>query len=98
MYGNRNFEFITLSADTPSKYDDALKLLQSKHSAVRNFIYNNEDRYQMIERIDPEWNGSLPYSMLIEPGGKVVYRNQGLVDLLALKKTIVNHPLIGRYY
>lgn len=98
MYGNRNFEFITLSADNPSKYSEALKLLQSKHSAVQNYIYANEDRYQMMELIDPEWNGSLPYSLLVEPGGKIIYRNQGLVDLLALKRTIVNHPLIGRYY
>ncbi|MFA9390715.1 MAG: redoxin domain-containing protein [Prolixibacteraceae bacterium] len=98
MYGARSFEFITLSADQPSKYDDALKLLQTKHSALRNFIYTNEDRYQMIELIDPDWNGSLPYSMLIEPGGKVIYRNAGVVDLHELKKVIVNHPLIGKYF
>jgi len=98
MYGNRDFEFVTLSADQPTKKEDALKLLQSKHSPVKNYIYANDDRYRLIEQIDPDWNGSLPYSLLIEPGGKVVYKSNGIVDLLELKKVIVEHPMLGRYF
>ncbi|MBN2806201.1 MAG: redoxin domain-containing protein [Prolixibacteraceae bacterium] len=98
MYGNRDFEFMTLSADEPAKMDEALKILQSKHSPVQNYIYANDDRYRLIELIDPEWNGSLPYTLLIEPGGKVVYKNNGIVDLLELKKVIVEHPKLGRYF
>jgi hypothetical protein len=36
--------------------------------------------------------------MLIEPGGKVIYREQGIINPLKMKKLIVDHPLIGRYY
>lgn len=98
MYGNRDFEFVTLSADQPDKKDEALKLLQAKHAPVQNYIYSNDDRYRLIEQIDPEWNGSLPYSLLIEPGGKIVYKNNGIVDLPELKKVIVEHPKLGRYF
>lgn len=98
MYGNRDFEFVTLSADNPDKKADALKLLKNKHAAIQNFIYSEDDRYRLIELIDPEWNGSLPYSMLIEPGGNVIYKTDGVVDLLELKKVIVEHPLLGRYF
>jgi thiol-disulfide isomerase/thioredoxin len=99
MYGTkRKFEFVTLSADKPEKKDEALTILKSKNLPVRNFIFSRDDQYKLIELIDPEWNGALPYTLLIEPGGKVIYKNQGLVDMLELKKKIVDHPLIGRYF
>jgi thiol-disulfide isomerase/thioredoxin len=98
MYRNRAFEFVSVSADKPEKRDDVLKFLQSANSAIRNYIYSNDNSYELIESIDPGWNGAIPYTMLIEPEGKIIYRNQGPVDILELKKIIVEHELLGRYY
>jgi len=97
-YGQRNFEFISLSADNPEHEDKALAFLKSKKSPVKNYLYSGSDKYKLIEAVDPKWNGALPYTLLVEPGGKVVYSYQGVVDMLALKKAIVEHPLMGRYY
>jgi peroxiredoxin len=97
-YGQRNFEFISLSADNPEHQDRALAFLEKTHSPGQNFIYDGTDKYKLIEAIDPKWNGALPYTLLVEPGGKVVYSYQGSVDLLELKRAIVEHPLMGRYY
>jgi peroxiredoxin len=97
-YGARNFEFISLSADNPEHEEKALNFLKSKRSPVRNYLYDGEDKYKLIEAVDPNWNGALPYTLLVEPGGKVVFSYQGVVDMLALKKAIVEHPLMGRYY
>ncbi len=98
MYHNRDFEFVSISADKPEKREDALRFLQSKNSAIKNYIFNNNDSYELIESIDPDWSGAIPYTLLIEPGGKIIYKHQGIVDILKLKKTIVEHPLLGRYY
>ena len=98
MYGNRNFEFISLSADKPENADQVLEFLQAKHSPIRNYLFNSSDKYALIEAINPDWNGALPYSMLVEPGGKVIYAVQGSVNLIELKKKIVEHRLMGRYY
>jgi thiol-disulfide isomerase/thioredoxin len=97
-YGQRNFEFVSLSADNPEHIDRAQKFLDKTHSPVQNFIYDGTDKYKLIEAVDPKWNGALPYTLLVEPGGKVVYSYQGPVDLLELKRAIVEHPLMGRYY
>lgn len=97
-YGERNFEFISLSADNPEHQDRALAFLEKTHSPVQNFIFDGTDKYKLIEAIDPKWNGALPYTLLVEPGGKIVYSYQGSVDLLELKSAIVEHPLMGRYY
>ncbi len=97
-YGQRSFEFVSLSADNPEHIDRAQKFLEKTHSPVQNFIYDGADKYKLIEAVDPNWNGALPYTLLLEPGGKVVYSYQGSVDLLELKRAIVEHPLMGRYY
>jgi thiol-disulfide isomerase/thioredoxin len=98
MYGARDFEFISLSADSPDQFDDALKFLTEKSSALKNYIFNSEDKYALIEAIDPEWDGALPFTVLIEPGGNVVYKQMGTIDPIELKKIIVEHEMIGRYY
>ena len=98
MFGARDFEFVSVAADKISKKEKALKFLQQSNSAVKNYISPTDDKYALIETIDTEWNGALPYTALIEPGGKVVWRHQGEVDFQELKKTIVDHSMIGRVY
>jgi hypothetical protein len=36
--------------------------------------------------------------MVIEPGGKIIYRKQDTVDPQQMKKLIVDDKYIGRYY
>ncbi|SDM18349.1 Peroxiredoxin [Catalinimonas alkaloidigena] len=98
MYNDRPFEFISISADKPEQKDKALKFLQKEHSAVENYIFDKDDKYALMEAVDPDWAGALPYTVLVEPGGKRVYSQQGSIDPLELRRLIVNHPLIGRYY
>ena len=98
MYGARDFEFISLSMDKPDKEKKVLEFLKSKQSAVPNYLFSGEDKYEMIEVLDPDWNGALPYTLLIEPGGQVLWSHQGEVDFLELKRAIVEHSMIGRYF
>lgn len=98
MYGNRAFEFVSISADKPSIGDKVLKVLKEKQSAVKNYHFSQDDKYALIEAVDPNWNGALPYTILVEPNGKVVWSYQGDVDFLELKRAIVDHPMIGRYF
>lgn len=98
MYGARDFEFISISADKPGEEAKALAFLQKKKSAVPNYLFSKEDKYALIEAVDKNWNGALPYTILVAPGGKIAWSHQGEVDFLALKRNIVEHPMIGRYY
>jgi thiol-disulfide isomerase/thioredoxin len=98
MYGARDFEFVSLSADKPDKAPKALMFLQEKFAFNKNFIFNSEDKYALIEAVDPQWEGALPYTVLVEPGGKVVWKSMGTVNFAELKRAIVDHQLIGRYF
>lgn len=98
MYGARDFQFVSVSMDAPDQLEKALKFLKSKASALPNYLMDTEDKYEVIKVVGPDWDGSLPITLLIEPGGKVAYRVPGTIDALELKRAIVDHPMIGRYY
>jgi thiol-disulfide isomerase/thioredoxin len=98
MYRKRDFEFISISADEMSKQNKALQFLQKQEASTRNYIFSGESKYKLIEAIDPKWPGALPYTMLVAPGGKIIYAKEGIIDPAELKKTIVEDPTIGRYY
>jgi peroxiredoxin len=98
MYRGRPFEFITISADKPERKAEALRILKENQASNRNFIFNGDSVYELIEAVDPEWQGALPYTMLIEPGGIILYRKQDTIDPLQMKKLIVGSKYLGRYY
>jgi peroxiredoxin len=94
MYRHRNFEFVTISMDSPTRKDEALRLLERSQASNRNVILDKHRPYEVIEIIAPDWSGALPYTLLVESGGKVVYRKEGAIDPLELRRAIVNK--IGR--
>lgn len=97
MYGGREFELITISADKPDNQEKVLRFLNKQNAAASdNYIFSKDDKYALIEAIDPEWQGALPYTLLIKPGGEIVYAKQGTIDPHEMKKQIVNQ--LGRYY
>lgn len=98
MYGARDFEFVSISVDKPDQSEKVLRFLKEKQSGVANYQFSGDDIYGLIEMVDKNWNGALPYSLLIAPGGELLWSHQGAVDFNDLKKVIVEHPKMGRYY
>jgi peroxiredoxin len=96
MYGARDFEFVSISTDGLKKKDKVLEFLKDKNSAVKNYLYSSENKYPLIEAVDKNWSGSLPYTLLVAPGGKVVYAHSGVIDPLEVKKEIM--MVIGRFF
>jgi peroxiredoxin len=98
MYRDRGLQLVTVSSDEAVNQDKALAFLQKKQASGLNYIYSGDSKYKMIEAIDPKWQGALPYTVLIEPGGRIIYSKEGAIDLDTLKKVIFNDPMIGRIY
>ncbi|MFZ0453745.1 MAG: redoxin domain-containing protein [Ignavibacteriaceae bacterium] len=96
MYRNREFEMITLSTDDISKKDKVQKFLEKNYASTKNYQYNSDDKYKLIDAVDKEWSGALPYTLLVKPNGEIIYKKEGMIDDLLLKKAIVSY--LGRYY
>ena len=89
MYRNRGFELVTISADVPGKKETVLDFLRKNHASGSNYLFHSKDKYALIEAVDPDWQGALPYTMLIKSGGEVLYAGQGAIDPLEMKRKIV---------
>jgi len=98
MYRHRPFELITISADKPEKISEVLRILTENQASNKNYIFNKDEVFDLIEAVDKEWRGALPYTMIIEPGGKVIYRKQDTINPLEIRKLIVESSYLGRYY
>lgn len=91
MYRHREFEMVTVSANEPSEEKKVLAFLQKQQSSGKNLLFASDDKYPLIEAFDPKWEGALPYTVLIAPGGEIVYKQMGEIDPLELKRAIVKN-------
>jgi thiol-disulfide isomerase/thioredoxin len=97
MYRKRPFELITISMDEPDQQPAALKVLKEHHVSATNYLYADENKDALVAALDREgWQGPVPHTVLIAPGGKIVYRSSGAFEPLELKRAIADH--IGRTY
>ena len=88
-FRHRDFELVTLAAQFPDEEAKVLKFLREHHASTRNLIFGSTDKYALLEALDPEWSGALPHTLLLGPDGKVLYRETGSIDFLALRRAIV---------
>jgi thiol-disulfide isomerase/thioredoxin len=99
MYQGRDFAMVTINIDRMANRERVHDMLKSRQVAITgNYIFGDEQRYELIEAIDPEWKGNLPHTVIVEPGGKIVHRFSGGLRVLDFRRKIVEHPMIGRYY
>jgi peroxiredoxin len=89
MYRVRDFDLITVAANNPDEQPAVQKLLEREHAATRNLLFASEDTEALQKAFDPEWHGEVPYTVLIAPDGKIVWRKNGELDMLELRRTIL---------
>lgn len=95
MYETRDFTLVTVSANGPDEQPSVLKFLEKQHATSRNLLFASNDTYALQAAFDAKWESGLPYTMLIAADGKVLYRREGEVDLLDLRRTILANLPIG---
>jgi peroxiredoxin len=88
MYRHRDFELVTVSINHPDEESQVLRFLKKEQASNRNLIFSSPDRERLMDAFDPEWQGAVPYTVLLDPEGKVIYREVGRVDILAAKRAI----------
>jgi peroxiredoxin len=109
--GNRDFELITISMDDPKDETKVKGFLEKQHvatpnrvqrsvkaegRATNNYLYTGANTDSLIKALDPAWAGPLPHTVLIAPGGKVLFRRTGEVDFKVLQSRLIDE--LGPYY
>jgi thiol-disulfide isomerase/thioredoxin len=88
-FRHRDFELVTVAAQFPDEKDVVLRFLEKHHASTRNVYFGENDKYKLIEALDPDWNGALPHTLLLAPNGEVLFRQTGEIDFLELRRKIV---------
>ena len=89
MYRHRPFELVLVSTNYPDEKAGVLRVLREHHASARNLLFGNTDNYGLMAAFDPLWNGAVPYTVLLNTDGQVVYSTESSVDPLELKRKII---------
>jgi peroxiredoxin len=110
-FSRREFELITISLDEKGDKAKAAAFL-GKHRAImsdklrksvkaegrttNNYLYTGASVDELAAALDPEWPGPVPFSVLIDQHGKVVYRKVGMIDPDVVKGKVLD--TLSPYY
>jgi peroxiredoxin len=89
MYKVRDLDLVTVSANLPDEKTGVLKMLEKKRATSRNLLFASNDTAALQAAFDPAWESAVPYTVLLDRDGKVLYKNLGSVDMLELRRTIL---------
>jgi peroxiredoxin len=110
-FANRDFEVITISVDDPKDEAKVKQFLEKQHATVpnrvqrslkvegrptNNYLFTGASTDDLMKALDPDAPGPVPYTVLIAPGGKILYHHANQVDAAALSTKIVDQ--LGAYY
>jgi len=105
-YQNRNFDFVSIAVDPPDNSEDVLKFLETHHAGLsphtfnslaaqgrktNNYHFTGENPDKLVEAMDSDWKGPVPFTLLIAPGGEILWSKDGSesIDPLAMRRAIV---------
>lgn len=89
MYGVRDLELVTVAANMPDEKNSVQRILDKMHATSRNLLFDSTDTAALQAAFDPTWESAVPYTVVIAPDGKMLYRKQGSVDILELRRAIL---------
>lgn len=103
-FERRNVELITISLDDKKNADKVQKFLKRQQAPLspfgkksveaegrktNNYHYQGDDLDAIADAVDKKWTGPKPHTVVIAPGGEVIFRHTGQVDIVELRRAIV---------
>jgi peroxiredoxin len=89
MYRKRPFDIVTVSLNYPDEEKGVRGFLDKQHASTRNLLNGLTDPYELMKAFDRNWDGAVPFSMVIGPDGKVIYTVKGPLDILKTRRIIL---------
>ncbi len=91
MYRGRDFDLVMVATNLPDERAGVIKALEKQHASSRNLQFASDDIYAMQAAFDAKWEAGVPYTVVLAPGGKVLYQKQGEVDILELRRVVLGN-------
>lgn len=92
QFDMRDFEVVTLSVDEANSEAKVVDFLKKQNAGVsqpglarakadgrqtNHYLYAGPGQDALAAALDPKWPGPIPYTLLVAPGGEIVWRHSG---------------------
>lgn len=92
MYRIRDdYTYVTVSTDDPKDSGAVLKYLQEQHASSPNLQFATADKASLQAAFGEKWKLGQPFLVIIQPDGKLIYRKEGKVDTLEMRREVVKN-------
>jgi peroxiredoxin len=96
MFRKRAFNLVTINTNGPAGAPAVLALLKKEHASSSNKQFATDDRAGLQAAWGETWNLGAPLTMVIAPGGKVLYKKEGKFDIHEVRRiALANMPDTG---
>lgn len=104
QFDMRDFELVTVSLDEPKQEAKAQAFLQKQGAGLtkrrqdsvnkegrktNHYLFTGAGQDELVAALDQDWPGPLPHTVLVAPGGKIVWRHNGPIDHDTARAAIV---------
>jgi peroxiredoxin len=110
-FGLRDFELITLSMDHPKDSAKAKAFLErqgaglldrlkpslkAENRTTNSYLFAGASQEELMKVLDPQWPGGMPHTVLVNPQGEIIWRQNGPVVGEKLREAILQ--AMGPFY
>jgi thiol-disulfide isomerase/thioredoxin len=97
MYNKRALDIVTVSINNADEKKFVQSFLDEKHAATRNLLFTGGDSSDAVKAFGTDWTGAVPYTVLFGANGEVLYREQGSMNVLGVRRAILKNLPDDRY-
>ncbi len=97
MYRKRAMDIVTVSINAPDEKDFVLKFLKEQHAINRNLLFSGNDAADAVAAFGADWSGGVPFTVLIGMNGELLFKTQGTMNALEVKRAVLRNLTDDRY-
>ena len=110
-FGLRDFELITISMDEAGDLPKAKAFLEkqgaglldrlkpslkAENRTTNSYLFTGASEAELMNILDPQWPGGMPHTVLVDPKGEIIWRQNGSVEGDKLREVVLQ--AMGPYY
>lgn len=97
MYRKRALDIVTVSINNADEKKFVQSFLDEQHAITGNLLFAGADSADAVKAFGTDWSGAVPYTVLFGANGEVLYRQQGSMSVLEVRRAILKNLPDDRY-